>query len=140
MSAEKRTIFLVGDTQRQFAKNLIDGAPANTVVRFGEATRTDKQNRKLWPMLADLQKQVPEFATFSAEDMKLRFLNALGVELRFLPSLEGAGMFPVGMRSSTLTKSQFAGLLELIYAVGAKHDVQWSGRSLEAFHETQHAA
>lgn len=138
--SDKRTVFLVGDTQRQYAKNLIDKAPTNFVVRLGEATRSDLQNRKMWPMLADLQKQVPEFATFSAEDMKLRFLNALGMELRFLPSLEGAGMFPVGMRSSTLTKTQFAALIELIYAVGAKHRVLWSGRSLEAFEELRSAA
>lgn len=139
MSADKRTVFLVGDTQRQYAKNLIDKAPANYVVRLAEATRSDHQNRKMWPMIADLQKQVPGFSTFSAEDMKLRFMNALGTELRFLPSLEGAGMFPVGMRSSTLTKSQFAALIELIYAVGAKHEVRWSVRAVEGFEELRAA-
>jgi hypothetical protein len=138
--SEKRTVFLVGDTQRQHAKNLIDKAPANFVMRLGEATRSDDQNRKMWPMIADLQRQVPEFSTFSAEDMKLRFMNALGTELRFLPSLEGAGMFPVGQSSSILTKSQFSALIELIYAVGAKHEVRWSGRSLEGFHEYRNAA
>jgi hypothetical protein len=35
-------------------------------------------------------------------------------------------MFPVGMRSSTLTKEQYAGLIELLYAYGAQHDVQWT--------------
>lgn len=138
--SEKRTVFLLGDTQRQHAKNLIDQAPANFVMRLGEATRSDEQNRKLWPMLADLQRQVPEYATFSANDMKLRFLNALGTELRFLPTLEGAGMFPVGQSSSVLSKSQFSALIELIYAVGAKHEVQWSGRSLEGFGEYRRAA
>ncbi|GGN49573.1 NinB protein [Novosphingobium indicum] len=138
----KRTIFLVGDTQRQHAKNLIDQAPPNFVMRLGEATRSDAQNRKMWPMLADLQAQVPEFAEFSANDMKLRFLNLLGMEMRFLPALEGQGMFPVGMSSSMLTKSQFSGLIELIYAVGAKHGVQWSERSAAYFAEElgRHAA
>lgn len=138
--SEKRTVFLIGDTQRQYAKNLIDKAPANYVMRMGEATRSDIQNRKMWPMIADLQRQVPEFATFSAEDMKLRFLNALGTELRFLPSLEGAGMFPVGQSSSMLTKSQFSALIELIYAIGAKHEVRWSERSLHGFDEFRRAA
>jgi hypothetical protein len=46
--------------------------------------------------------------------------------LRFLPELEGQGMFPVGLRSSTLTVEQFSGLVELIYAFGAKHNVRWS--------------
>jgi hypothetical protein len=60
------------------------------------------------------------------DDIKLRFLNALGTELRFLPTLEGEGMFPVGLRSSTLTKDQFSGLIELLYAYGAKHGVRWT--------------
>lgn len=137
---EKRTVFLTGDTQRQHAKNLIDRAPLGFVMRLGEATRSDEQNRKMWPMIADLQRQVPEYATFSAEDMKLRFMNALGTELRFLPSLEGAGMFPVGQSSSLLSKSQFSALIELIYAIGAKHEVRWSERSLHSFEELRRAA
>jgi hypothetical protein len=40
--------------------------------------------------------------------------------------LEGEGMFPIGLRSSTLTVAQFAGLIELIFAFGAKHGVRWS--------------
>jgi hypothetical protein len=129
----KRTVFLVGDTQRVYAKGLIDQAPAGWVVKIAEQTRSDAQNRIMWPMLDDLRRQVPDFAMFSAEDMKLRFLNALGVELRFLPALEGAGMFPVGQRSSTLTKSQFSGLIELMFMCGAKHGVEWSHRSLDCY-------
>jgi hypothetical protein len=101
-------------------------APDDYCVRFGKTTRTDKQNRKLWPMLQDIQQQVPGMATYSTEDIKNRFMNALGVEMRFLPVLEGEGSFPVGMKSSTLTKAQFAGLLELLYAFGAKHEVKWT--------------
>lgn len=121
-----RTVFLVGRRQREHAKALIDAAPANYVCKLAERSRTDDQNRKLWPMLADIQKQVPGMETFSAEDIKLRFMNALGVEMRFLPELEGAGMFPVGARSSKLTVTQFSALVELVYAYGAKHDVKWS--------------
>jgi hypothetical protein len=119
-------IRLVGDTQRAFAKRKIDEAPLGYVVRIAKETRSQEQNRKLWPMLTDLQRQVPELATYSTDDIKLRFLNALGHEMRFLPTLENEGMFPVGLRSSTLTKAQFAGLVELIYAFGAKHGVGWS--------------
>lgn len=124
--ARGQLIRLVGQSQREYAKRLIDAAPAGFVVKLGEETRSEIQNRKIWPMLSDLRNQVPEYAMFSLDDMKLRFLNALGIEMRFLPQLEGAGVFPVGLRSSTLTKAQFAGLIELIYAVGAKHDVRWS--------------
>lgn len=77
-------------------------------------------------MLKDIRDQVPIAHDLTTEDIKLQFLNLLGVELRFLPALEGSGVFPVGLRSSTLTKQQFAGLIELIYAYGAKHGVRWS--------------
>lgn len=124
-------IHLRGDTQRAYAKRCIDQAPTGWVVKIAAETRRDAQNRRLWPMIADIQRQVPGMGEFSAEDIKLRFLNALGVEMRFLPALEGAGMFPVGQRSSTLTVDQFSGLIELLFAYGAKHGVRWSDPSLE---------
>lgn len=121
-----QTIRLVGETQRNFACQSIVEAPAGYVVKIGAETRRDAQNRKLWPMLADIQRQVPEMAAYSAEDIKLRFLNALGTEMRYLPALEGQGIFPVGLKSSTLTVEQFSGLIELLYEYGARHGVVWT--------------
>lgn len=123
---------LVGETQRAYAKRLIDGADHGYVMKLGAETRRDEQNRKLWPMLKDIQQQVPGMEVYSTEDIKLRFLNALGAEMRFLPELEGAGMFPVGLRSSTLTVAQFSALIELLYAFGAKHQVRWSEPARDA--------
>lgn len=119
-------IRLLGDTQRAYAHRVIDQAPAGYVVKVAAETRRDAQNRKLWPMLKDLQQQVPDCARFSTEDAKFRFLNALGTEMRFLPTLANEGMFPVGMKSSTLTVGQFSGLVELIYEYGGQNDVRWS--------------
>lgn len=126
-----RQVRIVGDVQRAYAKRLIDEAPHGWVMKLGAETRRDAQNRKLWPMLQDIQRQVPGFDTFALDDIKHRFLNALGTEMRFLPELEGQGMFPVGLRSSTLTVQQFSALVELIYAFGAKHGVRWSEPSQE---------
>ncbi len=121
------TVLLMSRLDDQMkARRWLANPPSDAVVRFGKATRTDRQNRKLWPMLQDIQRQVADMGRFSLDDIKLRFLNALGVELRFLPMLEGEGMFPVGLKSSTLTKLQFAGLIELLYAYGAKNGVVWS--------------
>lgn len=124
----KRTLFLTSRFNRQRAHALIDAAPEGWVMKLAEPTRSDIQNRKLWPMLADIQRQVPDMAGYSADDIKLRFLNALGVEMRFLPTLEGQGSFPIGLRSSTLTVEQFSALIELLYAYGAKHEIMWSER------------
>jgi len=101
-------------------------APADWVGTLAEPTRTLVQNAKLWPMLTDLQRQIPDLSSYSTEDIKLRFLDALGTEMRFLPKLEGQGHFPVGLRSSTLTIDQFSALIELLYEHGARHNVQWS--------------
>jgi len=120
------TIRLVGDTQRAYAKRRVDEAPTGYVVKIAAETRRDRQNAKMHAMIADLRKQVPEHAVYSAEDTKLRFLDALGAELCFLPKLEGQGMFPVGLKSSTLTVEQFAMLITIIYAEGDKHGVVWS--------------
>ena len=122
------TVRLVGDTQRAYAKRLIDGADHGYVMKLGAETRRDAQNRKLWPMLADIRRDVPDMARFNAEDAKLRFLNALGTEMRFLPTLENEGIFPVGLSSSTLTVAQFSGLIELLYKYGAENAVRWSVR------------
>ena len=124
--AKAQSVRLIGDTQRAYAKRLIDEAPIGWVIKIAAETRRDAQNRKLWPMIADIQHQVPGMEEFSADDIKLRFLNALGAEMRFLPTLEKQGSFPVGLRSSTLTVEQFSGLVELLYAYGAKHGVHWS--------------
>jgi len=121
-----QTIRLASPVQRDLAKRHIDQAPDGYVVKIAAETRRDAQNRALWPKLADIQKQVDGFAMFSLDDIKNRFLNALGVEMRFLPNLEGEGMFPVGMRSSTLTVAQFAGLLALVDEFGSRKGVVWS--------------
>ena len=132
------TVRLIGDTQRAYAKRLIDEAPAGDVMKLAKETRRDAQNRKMWPMIKDIREQVPGMASFNPEQVKLRFLDALGTEMTFLPKLEGEGMFPVGQRSSTLTVAQFAGLIELLYAYGAQHGVRWTDP--DTIKEARHAA
>lgn len=117
---------MIGPSQRAYACQSVNEAPDGYVCKIAAETRRDAQNRRLWPMLADIQKQVPGMETYSLDDIKLRFLNALGTEMRFLPTLEGEGAFPVGLRSSTLTVAQFSGLVELLFEYGAKHGVRWS--------------
>jgi hypothetical protein len=121
-----KTIRLIGPSQRAYAHTLIDEVPDGYVCKIGEETRRDAQNRKLWPMIADIKRQVPTMAAFAPDDIKLRFLNALGVEMRWLPELDGAGVFPVGLKSSALTVAQFSLLVELLYKYGAEHGVRWS--------------
>ena len=120
------TVRLIGPSQRAYAAKLIAEAPQGHVMKISPESRSDRQNRLMWPHIADIQAQVPECAVFSAEDMKLRFMHSLGKEMRFLPELEGGGVFPVGQRSSTLNVAQFTALIDLIRMFGDKHDVRWT--------------
>jgi predicted NUDIX family NTP pyrophosphohydrolase len=124
--SDKITIKLVGPEQRKRAYEAILRAPAGYVVTVSEPTRTLDQNAKLWAMIADCQRQIPDMRAMDSNDIKLRFMDALGVEMRYIQKLDSAGYFPVGHRSSKLSKSQFAALIELIYVHGAAHGVRWS--------------
>jgi hypothetical protein len=123
------TIRLTCPRVREYACKRIREAPLGHVVKIAEETRTDEQNRLMWPLIADMQGQIAEMGTRSADDCKLQFLHALGQELRFLPALEGGGVFPVGQRSSKLSKAQFSALIEIMFHYGARHGVKWSLKS-----------
>ena len=122
----RRAVYLNSPSNRAYAKRLVDLADDGDVMSLSKPTRSLEQNSRLWPMLEDLRSQIPALNTYSTDDIKLRFLNALGVEMRFLPCLEGEGAFPVGLRSSTLTKDQFSALIELLFEYGSRHGVEWS--------------
>jgi hypothetical protein len=127
----KRTILLTSKAARQRTLALVVAAPEGYAVTIGEETRSQEQNRLMWPLIKDVRDQVEDQARFTPEQMKLRFLNALDNEMQFLPELEGGGMFAVGQRSSTLTKGDFSMLLELMFQYGAQHGVRWSVKSEE---------
>lgn len=52
-------------------------------------------------------------------------MNALGHAVRFEPGLEGEP-FPVGFRSSNLTKRQMIDLIDFVTAFAAEHGVPLS--------------
>lgn len=118
---------------RAKAKAEIDLAPDGWVSICREAKRSDEQNRKLHAMVADLRAQVSD--EYSVEDWKLRLMQGLRNETRFLPELDGGGMFPVGQKTSELSKSQFSTLIEITFHYGAKHGVRWSDPAERVFAE-----
>ena len=105
-------------------------------------TRTDEQNRKLWPMLQDVASQVEWFGQMlKKEDWKLIFLAALNRETRIVPNLENNGFVNLSTSSSKLSKAQFSDLIELIYQLGAERGVVWTDpKERKAAPETARAA
>ena len=125
MMARGQTIRLASDAQRHLAKRLIDVAPQGAVVNIQEAKRTSDQNAKLWAMLSDVSRSRPEGRMHTPEVWKALFMNACGHAVQFETGLSGQP-FPVGFRSSNLTKREMIDLIDFIGSYGSAHGVRWS--------------
>ena len=121
-----QTIILRGDSQRDFAKALINRAPDDSVVNIQAARRTNDQNAKMHAMLSDIARAKPQGRVLTTDVWKALFMAEAGFRCHFEPSLDGTGVVPLGFKSSKLRKAEFSDLIETIYAFGAQHGVQWS--------------
>lgn len=120
-----RWSFIVTDKVRSKLHAWIDRAPIGMIVEFREAKRTLDQNAKLWPMLTDISQQlVWHGQKYPPEDWKDHLMHQLRGG-RWMPAEDG-GMVPIGFRTSELSKVEFADLIEVIYAFGARQGVEWS--------------
>lgn len=119
-----QTVVLYSPRQRRVALDLIGRAPHNALVRISEQKRTIPQNSKLWAMLSEVSRAMPEGRRHTPEVWKALFMNACGWEVQFEAGLEGGEPFPVGHRSSRLTKEQMGELIECIQAYCARHGVE----------------
>ena len=120
-----QTIILAGESQRQLAKRLIDRAPPQAVINIREGKRTLDQNAKLWAMLSDISRAKPDGRKHTPEVWKALFMHACGHAVQFEAGLSGQP-FPIGFRSSRLTKREMVDLIDFIGAYGEEHGVLWS--------------
>lgn len=118
-------IILRGESQRSFAKDLIDKAPKNAVVNIREGKRTTEQNDKMWAMISDVSRAKPDGRMATPETWKALFMHACGHEVQFVLGLNEEP-FPVGFRSSRLSVGQMADLITFIYQFGDEHEVRWT--------------
>ena len=120
-----QTVILCGNRQREFAKALVNAAPLGAVLNIREATRTTEQNAKLWAMLSDVSRAKPQDRRATPDVWKALFMNACGHAVQFEAGLDGRP-FPIGFRSSRLTKAQMSEMIEFVYAFGAENGVIWT--------------
>ncbi len=123
--ANGQTIRLNGQWAVAQAHRLIERAPPGSVLNIREASRTGEQNDKMWAMISDVSRAKPEGRTHTTEVWKALFMAACGHAVQFENGLNGQP-FPIGFRSSRLTKAQMSDLIESIYEYGARHGVAWS--------------
>ena len=120
-----QTVWIRGEHQRRLAHQLIDKAPINAVVKISPEQRSLDQNNKMWAMISDVSRQKPEGRLHVPEVWKAIFMAACGHEVQFENGLDNKP-FPIGFRSSNLSKTHMADLIEYMYFYGSKHDIKWS--------------
>ena len=119
------TIRLTGPSQRAYAKRLIDAAPDYAMVTIKAGDRTLEQNAKMWAMLTDISRAKPEGRNWAPETWKAAFMHALGHQVQFAEGLDGTGPFPLGFRSSKLSKPQMSLMIEYMFEYAARHGVKF---------------
>ena len=122
---------LWGAVDRERVKQIIDAAPAGSVVTVKATKRSNAQNKKMWPMLTEIAQQSKHHGVrLRPDDWKLLFLDAMKRELKMVPNLDGDGFVPLNRSSSDLTKDEMSNLIELMYAFGARQDppVEFQGQ------------
>lgn len=122
----RAVVILDSKARREQAAKWVWNAPVGTRVTFAEAKRSTDQNSIMWASLTEIARQVPwHGVTLSADDWKLIFMASLNQEMRLVPNLDGNGFVNLGRSSSNLSKAEMGDLLEVIFAFGAKHGVEF---------------
>ena len=122
-----QTVILRGPPQRMLARQLIEQAPADAVVTIRPARRTLEQNAAFWAVLSDISRAKPEGRAHTPEVWKQLMMHACGHATQFEMGLNGQP-FPVGFRSSRLSKAEMSDLIEFALAWGTDRGVEWSDR------------
>jgi hypothetical protein len=98
-------------------------------IKEVEPTRTIEQNSKLHAMLRDVSRQVDwivdgEQCKLSIEDWKIIFTAGLKKNQRVTKGIEG-GFVMLGSSTSKMSVKVMSEMIELMYAFGAEHGVNW---------------
>ena len=125
-------IFVFSHQQaRDMAAHVCRNAPLGYVCTIQEPTRSLEQNAKLWALLTDVSHQVDWYGQkLTQEEWKDVFSASLKKQ-KVVLGIDG-GFVVCGQRTSKMGKKEFGDLIELIYAFGVTHDVQWSDEMMEA--------
>jgi len=121
--SDKR-VFRITAMNRRHVAEQVGNLPEGWVIKAAPPTRTLEQNALMWPLLQKIAKQVEwHGAKLSDEDWK-DMLTASLRKQRAVPGIDG-GFVIFGERTRTYSKAEFSELIELIYAFGAQHGVDF---------------
>lgn len=120
-----QTVILDSRYRRDQAHRLVDAAPVGAVMTIAPAKRSTDQNSRFWAMLSDISRAKPDGRMHTPETWKALFLHAMGHASRFEMGLNGEP-FPMGFRSSQLSKPQMSDLMEFMSAWAAEKGIIFS--------------
>lgn len=118
-----RPLVITGEVARKAICRHVLTAPEGHIVSIAEPKRNLEQNAKMWAMLADVSEQTDWHGNkLNPEEWK-DLLSAGLVQSKVVPNMTGNGFVILGQRTSKLSKSQFAALIELITAFAVERGV-----------------
>lgn len=128
----KRTLTITGEVARKAICRHVMTADEGYIVTIAEPSRNLEQNAKMWAMLADLSAQTDWHGNkLNPEEWK-DLLSAGLVQSKVVPNMTGNGFVILGQRTSKLSKSQFAALIELITAFAVERGVIFGDERIAA--------
>lgn len=114
--SEPKRVFINTAQDRGRALRWVEEAAWGSSVEFKQKSRSKSQNDALHGLIAQIIRQRPIHNGVPMDMLlwKASFMQALGEEVRFIPTLDGGGVFPVGLRTRDLSKDRFSELIEFI--------------------------
>lgn len=105
------------EVEQEFVDKISDAIKKNR--------RSHNQNALLWSRLRDVSGQVQWYGEWYNEDEWKQIFTAALRKQKIVPGIEG-GMVLLGISTQRLSKQQMCDLIDLIYAFGSNHGVEWS--------------
>ncbi|BDH45734.1 NinB protein [Salmonella enterica subsp. enterica serovar Choleraesuis] len=134
----KQQYTLINDAIKRNAIAHIQSLPIDArspmVIEAREETRTEKQNRLMWPLLKDLSEQVPWYGEKLTREEWKDVITVLvnqtrqGESQKSVPGI-GGGRVYFGVRTSKSSKRYMCDVIEAIYWFGTEQDVTFSEKS-----------
>lgn len=122
---DKARYRLHGRTARMMATQHVQHAPEGYVVEIKAPTRSLEQNALLWARLTTLSEQVKWDGDTLTPDEWKDLMSACLRKQKVVRGIEGGLVF-LGLRTSSMTKSEMADLLTLMEAFAAERGVTFN--------------
>lgn len=135
----KQQFCLINDNVKRNVVSFIESLPVDrrspVIIEAREESRTDKQNRLMWPLLKDLSDQVSWYGE-KLEQAEWKDLITVLVsqmqnperEQKSAPGINGGRVY-FGVRTSQSSKRHMVEVIEAIYWFGTERNVKFSEKS-----------